>query len=109
MITAIYLVMALAATHRLGWLRWRGLTVLGGLTYPLYLVHETISRPLIKSLAPRLDRWVVLGIAIGSCLVAALLIWLIVERPGQRWLRGQLSKAAGQIRGAREKDTLTTR
>jgi ABC-type polysaccharide/polyol phosphate transport system ATPase subunit/peptidoglycan/LPS O-acetylase OafA/YrhL len=111
-ITAIYLVMALVATHRLGWLRWRGLTVLGGLTYPLYLVHETISRPLIKSLAPRLDRWVVLGIAVGSCLTAALLIWLVVERPGQRWMRGQLRKAAGQIRavsGAREEDMLTSR
>ncbi|HZE34016.1 MAG TPA: acyltransferase family protein, partial [Actinoallomurus sp.] len=111
-ITAIYLVMALVATHRLGWLRWRGLTVLGGLTYPLYLVHETISRPLIKWLAPELDRWIVLGIAIGSCLAAALLIWLIVERPGQRWLRGQLRKAARQIRGASGtpgQDTLTIR
>jgi ABC-type polysaccharide/polyol phosphate transport system ATPase subunit/peptidoglycan/LPS O-acetylase OafA/YrhL len=98
-ITTIYAVMALAATHRLRWLRWRGLTVLGGLTYPLYLVHETVSRPLIKWLAPQLDRWVVLAIAIGSCLVAALVIWLIVERPAQRWLRRQLRRAAEQIRG----------
>jgi peptidoglycan/LPS O-acetylase OafA/YrhL len=69
------------------------------LTYPLYLVHETVSRPLIKWLAPQLDRWVVLAIAIGSCLVAALVIWLIVERPAQRWLRRQLRRAAEQIRG----------
>ncbi|GAA4635349.1 hypothetical protein GCM10023196_080470 [Actinoallomurus vinaceus] len=97
-ITAIYLVMALAATHRLGWLRWRGFTVLGGLTYPLYLVHETVSRPLIKWLAPQLNRWTVLGIAIASCLVAAGLIWAVVERPGQRWLRGRLRKAIEEIR-----------
>lgn len=101
-ITGMYAVMALVATHRLGWLRWKGLTVAGGLTYPLYLVHETISRPLIKLLAPQLDRWAVLGIAIASCLVAAILIWLVLERPAQRWLRGHLRKAGAQIRGTEQ-------
>jgi peptidoglycan/LPS O-acetylase OafA/YrhL len=101
-ITAIYAVMALVATHRLGWLRWKGLTVAGGLTYPLYLVHETISRPLIKWLAPQLDRWAVLGIAIASCLAAAILIWIVIERPAQRWLRGHLRKAGEQIRGTEQ-------
>lgn len=98
-ITAIYLVMSLVATHRLGRLRWEGLTVLGGLTYPLYLIHETVSRPLIKWLAPRLDRWTVLGIAIASCLIAATAIWVVIERPAQRMLRGRLRKAMEQIGG----------
>ena len=44
-VTGIFLIMALVATGKLAWLRWRGLTVLGALTYPLYLVHETVSRP----------------------------------------------------------------
>jgi peptidoglycan/LPS O-acetylase OafA/YrhL len=98
-ITAIYLVMILVATHRLAWLRWKGLTILGGLTYPLYLIHETVSRPLIKWLAPQLDRWTVLGIAIASCLLAATLIWAVVERPAQRALRRRLRKAMEQIGG----------
>ncbi len=55
-VTAIFAVMALVATHRLSWLRWRGLTVLGMLTYPLYLVHQTVSRT-FSSPPPHMGRW----------------------------------------------------
>lgn len=97
-ITGMFAVMALVATHRLSWLRWRGLTVLGALTYPLYLLHETISRPLIRWLFPDLDRWTVLGIAIGAVLAASYLVNKLIERPGQRILRRRLKTALTQIR-----------
>jgi peptidoglycan/LPS O-acetylase OafA/YrhL len=97
-ISGIFLVMALVATHRLGWLRWRGFALLGALTYPLYLVHETVSRPLIKSLAPHLDRWIVLGMAITCALTVAYLVHRLVERPTGRLLRVHLKRAVEQIR-----------
>ncbi|MCW2918980.1 MAG: Peptidoglycan/LPS O-acetylase OafA/YrhL [Actinomycetia bacterium] len=97
-ITAIFVVMALVSTHRLSWLRWRGLTVLGSLTYPLYLVHETISRPLISALHPEFGRWTVLGIIVAASVLGAWLTHRCVERPLQRWMRPRLRAALAQIR-----------
>src|SRR5690606_12742900 len=48
-VTVIFGVVALVALHRLGWLRWRGLVTLGALTYPLYLLHQTVSAVLIPA------------------------------------------------------------
>ena len=97
-VTVIFAIMALVATHRLSWLRWRGFTVLGLLTYPLYLVHQTISRTLVPHLVPHLGRWAVLGVLVASALLTASLIHLLVERPAQRHLRPRLRAAMARIR-----------
>jgi peptidoglycan/LPS O-acetylase OafA/YrhL len=97
-VTVIFGIMALVATHRLSWLRWRGFTVLGMLTYPLYLVHQTISRTFVPRLVPHLGRWAVLGVLVASALLSALLIHLLVERPAQRHLRPKLKAALARIR-----------
>lgn len=100
LLAAIFLVMALVATGKLRWLDWRGFTVLGALTYPLYLVHETVSRPLITTLFPYYSKWNVLALAILTSLAAAYLVHKLVEEPGQRRLRPALKKALAQIRAA---------
>jgi peptidoglycan/LPS O-acetylase OafA/YrhL len=97
-VTLVFAVMALAATHRLAWLRWRGLTLLGMLTYPLYLVHQTIARTLVPRLYPHMSRWAVLGVLIAVTLVSAYLIHRLVEVPAQRRLRPRLKTALAQIR-----------
>lgn len=97
-VTAVFAIMALVATHRLSWLRWRGLTVLGLLTYPLYLVHQTISRTFVPRLLPYLNRWDILGALMTGALLAAYLIHLLVERPVQRRLRPRLRDALARIR-----------
>jgi peptidoglycan/LPS O-acetylase OafA/YrhL len=97
-ITACYMVVALVATHRLSWLRWRLLTTLGALTYPLYLLHETVARPIVKYLYPGLGRWAVLGIAAGSAVTVSYLVYRFVETPVQRWMRGRLKSAVAEIR-----------
>jgi ABC-type polysaccharide/polyol phosphate transport system ATPase subunit/peptidoglycan/LPS O-acetylase OafA/YrhL len=97
-VTAIFGIMALVATHRLSWLRWRGFTVLGMLTYPLYLVHQTISRTFVPRLLPHMGRWAVLGVLVAGALLAAYLIHLLVERPAQRHLRPRLAAAMARIR-----------
>jgi peptidoglycan/LPS O-acetylase OafA/YrhL len=98
-ITGIFVIMGLLATHRLSWLRWKRFTALGALTYPLYLLHETVSRPIIQLLAPRLNRWAVLGLAITAALTAAYLLHKLVEKPAQRLLRVHLKRAIEQIQG----------
>lgn len=97
-VTALFGVMALVAVKRLSWLRWRGLVLLGALTYPVYLLHEMIMRVAIRYLYPDLHPWAVLGIAIGVILVASYLVHRFVERPGQRWLRRRLHEALTSLR-----------
>jgi len=97
-ITAIFLVMALVATGRLSWLRWRQLTLLGALTYPLYLVHETVSRPIITVLRDGNNPWVVVAFAAAVSLSVAWLVHHWVELPLQRALRPRLLYALDQMR-----------
>ncbi|MGI5228266.1 acyltransferase family protein [Actinoallomurus sp. CA-142502] len=99
-VTVVFAVMALVATHRLSWLRWRGLTVLGLLTYPLYLVHQTVSRTFVPRLLPHMGRWEVLAVLIVTALVASYLIHVLIERPAQRLLRPRLKAALTRIRTA---------
>ncbi|BEL06682.1 acyltransferase [Actinoplanes sichuanensis] len=39
LVTLCFVILALLATHRLDWIRWRPLAVLGTATYPFYLLH----------------------------------------------------------------------
>lgn len=86
-ITGIFLGMALVASGRLGWLRWRGLTTLGALTYPLYLLHGRIGAVAIREVRPGLPRGLVLLIVGSGALGAAWLVHRCVERPVAGWLR----------------------
>ena len=97
-VTALFGVMALVALKALTWLRWRGLVVLGALTYPVYLLHEMIMRVAIRYLYPRLGPWTVLGIAVGVILVVSYFVYRFIERPGQRWMRRRLAEALTDLR-----------
>ncbi|MFI0350638.1 acyltransferase family protein [Actinomadura sp. 9N407] len=99
-ITAIYLIFVLVATHRLDRIDWRGFTVAGAVTYPLYLIHQTVARPLIDRLYPALDGRLVLAIALATVLVAAYLVYRFIEDPAQRRMRAMLRNAADHIRSA---------
>lgn len=89
-VTVIFLVMILVATGRLSRVRWKGLTVLGALTYPLYLVHSQLALPLLDVAYPRLNRWAALAVVTAASLLLAYALHGLVERPGARWLRTQL-------------------
>jgi peptidoglycan/LPS O-acetylase OafA/YrhL len=99
LITGIFAVMILVATGRLRWLRWSGLTVLGGLTYPLYLTHQQISFPVLDALYPGvMNRWAALAVVTVAALLLAYVLYRFVERPAQVWLRPRLREALGRIR-----------
>ena len=93
-VTGIFAVMVLVATGRLRWLRWKGLTVLGALTYPLYLTHSQVALPLLKYVYPALERYAALGLAVAVSLAVAYAVHRLVERPGQRWMRERLREPA---------------
>ncbi|TYC13981.1 acyltransferase [Actinomadura syzygii] len=99
-ITAVFAVMILVATGRLGWVRWPGLTVLGALTYPLYLVHSQLALPLLDAIYPGLNRWAALGVAVGASLAAAYAVHRLVERPGAAWMRTRLRASLEPMRAS---------
>jgi peptidoglycan/LPS O-acetylase OafA/YrhL len=76
---------------------------LGGLTYPLYLVHQNLGYAMMHGLDPMGGRWAALA---GAVVAVTALAWLIhrhVEPAGRRWvvrlgemLRGRFSGLAAQ-------------
>ncbi|HEY7486946.1 MAG TPA: acyltransferase [Streptosporangiaceae bacterium] len=98
LITGIFVVMILVATRRLGRLRWPGLTALGGLTYPLYLIHQQISLPILDAVYPTLNRWAALAVVTAVALLSAYVLYRFVERPAQAWLRPRLRDALDRVR-----------
>ncbi|GIH57954.1 acyltransferase [Microbispora rosea subsp. aerata] len=98
-ITLIYLLMAAVALGWLRWVRWRRLVTLGALTYPLYLLHQTISAVLIPAYRDVLDPWLLAAITMAVSIGLAYLVYRMVDKPGQRWLRARLGPLVGRSRG----------
>jgi peptidoglycan/LPS O-acetylase OafA/YrhL len=87
----------------LGWfkkIKWRGLVTVGALTYPLYLLHMTNGRAVIRLLRHDLPPWILLPGAIAAAMLAAYLIHRFVERPVSRALRTGLKNSFQRIREA---------
>ncbi|WP_261987096.1 acyltransferase family protein [Actinomadura sp. HBU206391] len=97
-VTGIFLVMILVATRKLTWLRWSGLTLLGALTYPLYLTHSQVALPLLDAIYPGMNRWAALAAVLACSLLIAYAIHRLVERPAAAWLRTRLRQALARAR-----------
>ncbi|QKW34597.1 acyltransferase [Actinomadura sp. NAK00032] len=97
-ITGIFAVMILVATRRLRWLRWSRLTVLGALTYPLYLVHSQLALPLLDALYPDLGKWPALCVVVAASLLSAYAVHRLVERPGAAWMKARLYASLEPLR-----------
>jgi peptidoglycan/LPS O-acetylase OafA/YrhL len=82
-ILAGYGVLTLLALGKLDWVRWRGLTTVGALTYPLYLLHCGIGVLTLEYLYPRvnLQPWALVTIVIVGFVILAWLVNRLVERP----------------------------
>ncbi|MEV7804812.1 acyltransferase [Microbispora sp. NPDC088329] len=102
-ITVIYLLMAAVALGRLRWVRWRRLVTLGALTYPLYLLHQTVSAVLIPAYRDVVDPWLLTAITMAVAIGLAYLIYRMVDKPGQRWLRARLGALLGRSRRFRSR------
>lgn len=81
LVTGAYAIMILLALHALDRISWRGLTVLGAISYPLYLLHEYVGYALIYHLRRYVEEHVLLILMIILVIVASWLIHRLVERP----------------------------
>ncbi|QKW33632.1 acyltransferase [Actinomadura sp. NAK00032] len=99
-LSVLFALMALVALRKLTWLSWRGFTFLGAVAYPLYLMHETVARTIVKVFFPHpiIDRLTILPVITASVVVAGILVHLFVERPLQALMRPRLASAMAQIR-----------
>ncbi|MBD5786384.1 acyltransferase [Cellulosimicrobium terreum] len=99
----ILLVMVLAvwavSSGPLARVEWRWLTVLGALTYPLYLVHGQFGFFVIDVAYDSLPGYAVLGIAVAVSLALAAAIHYLVEKPFHEKLRDAVRR--GLTRPAR--------
>jgi len=59
---------------------------LGGLTYPLYLLHQNIGFVLIDDLAPHIGRWPAAALVTATMFLLAWSVWRFVEPPLRRTL-----------------------
>ncbi|MEU4173456.1 acyltransferase [Streptomyces sp. NPDC026665] len=89
--------LALTGVGPLAALQWRWLVTAGSLTYPFYLVHQSIGIPLAKGLfkaAPDLGLLPSMSLSLMCMLGLAALIHTAVERRLGRFLRHHLTLAA---------------
>ena len=71
--------------------------MLGGLTYPLYLLHQHVGYIAINRLAPVTGRWAAALLALAAILVVSGLIWRFVERPARRAIMGAGRKLIARL------------
>jgi peptidoglycan/LPS O-acetylase OafA/YrhL len=64
---------------------------LGGLTYPLYLLHENIGYALLNTTFSHRTRWLGLACTVALCLVLSAVVYVWFDLPVRRWLRGRSS------------------
>ncbi len=98
LLTSFFVIMALVATHRLDWVRWRWLTLAGALTYPLYLIHQDVGFTVISYLHGRVPAPLLAAATFAAMLALAWLIHRVVERPIAPLLRARLTSAVDGVR-----------
>jgi peptidoglycan/LPS O-acetylase OafA/YrhL len=100
-VIVVFILIMLAATFgRFDWLRWRGLVVLGALTYPMYLMHFSVSRVMFSQLSGRIPGAAMLTLVLVVVLLIAYLTYRLVERPASRVLKRRLTASFAGIASA---------
>lgn len=90
-VTACYALLLAAALGRLDFANWRVLSLAGGLTYPLYLLHENLGWEVIRHTHGRVDARVLAVTLVAAMLTAAWLVHRFVERPATPRLKSWLA------------------
>ena len=72
--------------------------MLGGLTYPLYLLHQHIGYIAINRLAPLIGNWPAAGLVVLMMLVLSWSVWRFIESPSRRRIVGLMNSVAERIR-----------
>ncbi|MCB5909200.1 acyltransferase family protein [Streptomyces pinistramenti] len=94
-LTLFLVVLALAGCGPVARIRWRWLVTAGALTYPFYLVHQSIGIPVAKGLlkvVPALGPLPSIAIALVFSLLLSAAIYRTVDGPIGRMVRRHLTR-----------------
>jgi peptidoglycan/LPS O-acetylase OafA/YrhL len=69
---------------------------LGGITYPLYLIHQQAGYLAIDALAPLTGNWLALAAVLSGCFMLAWAIHVIAEPAGRLLLQRAIAHAMGR-------------
>ncbi|MET8123568.1 acyltransferase [Micromonospora sp. NPDC005189] len=92
-----FALMVAVALGWFSWLRWSGLTVIGALTYPVYLLHMQFSRIVVNRFHDSVSPWLLVAGFLAGVLLLAYLTNRFVERPLAKVLRRKLREGFAQI------------
>lgn len=98
LVTLFFLAVLAVSLGWLDWARWRWLTFLGSLTYPLYLVHEAFGLEMVSMWHGHMAPWALVGLATAASLVLATLIRTFVEKPVTPRLRRAMERSFQEMR-----------
>ena len=76
---------------------------IGGLTYPLYLLHQHIGYMLFNYFSGSASPGVLIGIVTVVMLVGAWIVWRFIERPAQQGTKKLLTNVVRQVDAARSR------
>ena len=96
LITGFFLAVLAVALGWLDWARWRWLTFLGSLTYPVYLLHENVGLEYIVLWHGHVSPWLIVLAATGTSLALATLIRTFVEKPLAPRLRKAVERSLAE-------------
>jgi peptidoglycan/LPS O-acetylase OafA/YrhL len=88
-VIGFYVLMAMVALGWLRRLRWRGLTVLGALTYPLYLFHPTAAALIIPALRDTLPPWLTAVVTVLAAMAFSYVVYRVAEHPLQEFVKAR--------------------
>jgi len=88
-ITSFYVVMAGIGVGIVKWIKGPVVVILGGLTYPLYLLHEVVGWVLLSRMPAEWGDLTRVLIVICLMLAGARLINIFLEQPLSRWLKAR--------------------
>jgi peptidoglycan/LPS O-acetylase OafA/YrhL len=109
-VTAIFAVFALIASHKLR-ARWTAkVAFLGALTYPVYLLHQNVGFVLFNLGNGRVGKWTLAALVLGTVLGLSWALHVLVERrfgpPLSRWVRRRLTAIRDALAGVRPMDEI---
>lgn len=75
---------------------------LGGVTYPLYLLHQNVGYIAIEALSPTEGRWTAAGIVVVGMFAVSFLVWRFIETPARKGIVRLLTPLAETAMGSRQ-------
>jgi peptidoglycan/LPS O-acetylase OafA/YrhL len=100
-VTGFFTLMSLIAAGYGNRITWPWLVTAGALTYPLYLLHQTLGVTVVGGLRGHVPSWLLLIALVGALLGLAWLVHRYVERPLAAWLKRAAAYSLVAMRTAR--------